>query len=706
MGLKRGLGYVVPACGLALAALLLPVPLAAQRDSLPMRVLDPVVVTAERAATPLSSSTSAVSQITAAQLRQIGGPTLAGALEQVPGFAVLDADGSGWAPQLVERGFYGGGQAEYVVVLINGVPISQLQTGLVPWDVLPPASVIDHVEVVRGGESALHGDAALGAVINIVTRSQRLGNLLRWQSRAGTFGSFSADASGTVRVGGSDVTAAAAVDRIDGFRRHAERDGIRAMVDASLLSTGRTALTLGVRSFVRAFDEPGPLLASLLDRDRAGSDDLFRFDHTHDASSSVILDGHRQLGAHVRLTGSVAGELRNTDAVQTLALAPGFGDTQDRVAADRRGLATAQLEVAEAPLPGAGRLIVGGVLDDGHLDSRYYAVASGDEAAYRASDGRRGPLDASGTGSRSTAAIFGEYTVQLGSPVRLTVGSRYDWLRDTFNPVPDGPGAADASHAAFSPKAGLNFRYLNHVRYRGNLYLTAGRSFKAPTLDQLFDQRPIPIPVPPYTVTTSNPLLRPQHGANLEAGVYQEAAWTDALRATASLSVYQMEMTDELDFDVQSLRYLNIGKSRHRGVETGVVLSAPSGASLFVNYTLQSVRSQSGDNNGKYLKAIPRTTVSVGATAKILSRLEAGATVTGVYGAWLDDANTVTLPGFTRVDARMSYPAGAIEVVLEARNLFDLHYNTTGYLDPAGTGEAYFYPAAGRTLSLGLRGGW
>ena len=296
--------------------------------------------------------------------------------------------------------------------------------------------------------------------------------------------------------------------------------------------------------------------------------------------------------------------------------------------------------------------------------------------------------------------------MRLGAPVRLSIGSRYDWLRDTFEPrAPDSGSTVVASHGAFSPKAGLNVRYHRSATGAGNVYLTVGRSFKAPTLDQLFDQRPIPVPFPPFSLTTSNPLLRPQSGTSLEAGAYQDHSWS-SLRATASVSAYQMDMKDELDFDLQTLRYVNIGSSRHRGVEAGVVLSGPAGVSLFANYTLQAARSESGDNRGNYLKAIPRHTLSSGVSVTLFSRLEASAMVTTIGGAFLDDANTIALPAFTRVDARTAYPVGAVSIVVEARNLLDAKYNTTGYLDPAGTGEAYFYPAAGRMLSVGVRGGW
>jgi outer membrane receptor protein involved in Fe transport len=242
----------------------------------------------------------------------------------------------------------------------------------------------------------------------------------------------------------------------------------------------------------------------------------------------------------------------------------------------------------------------------------------------------------------------------------------------------------------------------------GHVYATAGRSFKAPTLDQLFDQRTLPVPFPPFAVTTSSALLEPQHGTNLEAGVYHGATFSPGgATAMLSLAVYQMDMENELDFDVQTLKYVNIGESRHRGVEAGLQLQAPRAGNAFVNYTQQSATSRSGEDAGKQLKAIPRHSITAGATASLGGGgLEAGMLVSHARDIFLDDANTLTLPSFTRVDARVSYPFRGMQVFVDVRNVFDAKFSTTGFPDPSGSGAVYYHPAAGRTFELGVRGGF
>ena len=86
------------------------------------------------------------------------------------GFALLQLDGIGYDVQPIVRGFYGGGEAEYVLLMVDGQPINVLETGLVNWDQIPLAA-IESIKILRGRASSLYGDAAIGGVINIVTDS-------------------------------------------------------------------------------------------------------------------------------------------------------------------------------------------------------------------------------------------------------------------------------------------------------------------------------------------------------------------------------------------------------------------------------------------------------------------------------------------------------------------------------------------------------
>jgi outer membrane cobalamin receptor len=669
------------------------------QDTLRRRQLDPVITTAERAQSGLSWSMAAVRRISRAELARFPGATLADLLRLSPGFNVVNFDGLGFDPQLMVRGFYGGGEAEYVIVQVDGKPVNQLQTGVVAWDVLPPLAAIEAIEVVRGGASSLYGDAAIGGVINVITRQTEPGRRaerLRWEAGGGSFGSWHGAADVTAPSIGKGLSLSGGVDRSNGFRDHAERTVARTTAGIVLAEGDRGRLGLTLRSHWRALDDPGPLRESLLAEDRSGADPLFRFDHSSDKGGLLALEGSRRLAGRTRLLAAASGELRRVDAIRTLALAPGFGDTKERLAATDHVALSLQMETGDAPLPQSDRLVVGIEASRGWLDSRYYRFA----------DGERSQLDTEGTSARTGGAVYADFVGRPFDALRLSLGARLDLLHDSFAPsVPSGQARETADHAALSPKVGLNLRYLRGTTGSGNVYLAIGRSFKAPTLDQLYDQRSIPIPFPPFAVTTSNPDLKPQHGNSVELGFYHAGDLAPAVRATASLSGYQMSMKDELDFDLASFRYINLGRSRHRGVEAGLQLDGIR-AGGFANYTLQAATSRSGEHSGKRLKAIPRQALTAGVSLRPIPSFEATVSATHVRDIFLDDANTVRLPSYSRVDARIAWQLHGIGVLLSVRNLFGSEYSTTGFLDPSGSGEAYLYPAAGRVIEVGLRGGW
>ena len=364
---------------------------------------------------------------------------------------------------------------------------------------------------------------------------------------------------------------------------------------------------------------------------------------------------------------------------------------------------TSQLEIDDARRHGT--LVIGAELSGGTLDSRYREVMTGTREEYSTASGEHGALSSTGYAARAAIALFAHYALEILPPVRLSLGARTDWLDDEFAPTVPTGGNLAASHAAFSPKLGLNVRYLESPSGSGHVFVAASRSFKAPTLDQLYDQRPIPVPDPPFTITTSNPALSPQHGTSYEAGVQHTLATNDRSRFSGTVSVYQMDMRDELDFDVATLRYRNIGRSRHRGLEAGAEWSAAGRWSAFTNYTLQDVTSRAGANQGNRLKAIPRQALAGGVALSPGLLPEVRLTASHLRDIFLDDANTRELPAWTRLDAQLTQRFADLFVMLQVRNLLGARHSTTGFPDPSGSGLMYLHPAAGRTVHLAIRSG-
>ncbi|CAG0995694.1 partial Vitamin B12 transporter BtuB, partial [Anaerolineae bacterium] len=335
-------------------------------DSIRPVPLSAIVISAERSATPMNRTTAAVSRLTADDIERLPQATLADVLRHVPGVAVVDFDGLGKDPQLMVRGFYGGGESEYVVVMVDGLVVNRVHNGTLAWDALPPPAAIASIEVMRGSGSTVAGDAAVAAVVSIRTRPAAE-RRVAWNVSGGGFGSFDAalDLGGSLAGRGMRLDASA--DRTEGFRAHAAREGRRLAASVEMTP----AWQLSVNAATRRFDEPGPLLESALATNRSASDPMFRFDETEDAELTVGVRHQRSLGSG-QVSATATLDRRNATILRTLPLAPGFGDTKERALGTRRAALELQADFGDSGLPGDDHLTIGGRLDVGDLASRYY----------------------------------------------------------------------------------------------------------------------------------------------------------------------------------------------------------------------------------------------------------------------------------------------------------------------------------------------
>jgi len=677
----------------------------AMRDSTRSHTLDPMVVTASRVNAPLTTSAAAVTRLSGDALRKLPVRNVADALQYVPGMFVLQGDGLGQSPRIVVRGFYGGGETDYATVLIDGVPATELATGQVNWD-LVPLEAIESIEIVRGGASPLYGDAAIGGVVNLITRrDQPVG---RWRLSGGEFGQAQGSGVSGGSIGSHRASIFGDARRSTGYRAHEHRDGASVGTSLSLSEAESHSLTLSTLNHWRAFDEPGPLADTSVSRSDRAANPYYHFDNTKERVHRISLDGAASVSERARLSGYLTGEAARIDAVRTLPVSPRFADTKDRRVNTDRLAGSVQSEFSGLLAHVPQRLVVGTDAATGRLASEYYNVVTGGAKAYAASPGTMGTQDSKGVGHRSMAAAFAHWEGTFADVLRLSLGGRMDWITDRYEPLAPSTGAAtNVFRSAFSPRAGLNLRYLTSERQTANIYATAGRSFKAPTMDQLFDQRRTPIPFPPFSISTSNPTLEAQYGKSGEVGVYHQVSIVpERYTARFTASAYQTDMRNKVLFDLKKFKYVNLGRSRHRGLETGLTLQGPSGFSAFGNVTLQRISSLVEADSGHLLKGIPQRAATAGLSYAATHGVSTSLNVVHVGASYLDDANTLTLAGHTQLDGHATYPVGRARLSIDVRNLLGAQFNFTGYPDPAGSRLVYYYPAAGRVLSVGLESGW
>lgn len=127
--------------------------------------LEEVVITATRSEVPVYKSPVIVSRISSKSFETTQTLALSEGLNFTPGLRLeTNCQNCGFT-QVRMNGLEG----PYSQILINNRPIFSALVGVYGLDMLP-ANMIDRIEVVRGGGSALYGGSAIAGTINIITK--------------------------------------------------------------------------------------------------------------------------------------------------------------------------------------------------------------------------------------------------------------------------------------------------------------------------------------------------------------------------------------------------------------------------------------------------------------------------------------------------------------------------------------------------------
>ncbi len=150
-----------------------------ETDDSPM-MLQPMVVTASRTLEPLANTTMRTQVLEGEDIERLQSRDLADALRLVPGIQLREIHGR-TGKEVHLQGFNG----DRVLVLVNGQPVSATTGSTVDVTQLTALDV-ERIEVVPGAASSLYGSAAMGGVVNVITRQQP--SQLRLLSEAGSYG--------------------------------------------------------------------------------------------------------------------------------------------------------------------------------------------------------------------------------------------------------------------------------------------------------------------------------------------------------------------------------------------------------------------------------------------------------------------------------------------------------------------------------------
>nr|NQU90232.1 TonB-dependent receptor [Bacteroidota bacterium] len=694
-------------------------------DTIKRITIDEVVITANRYENKILNTGASIDVIQQRKIQELPVMKLSNTLKFLPGVYMSSSDGMGLNPQITLRGFYGGGEAEYLSVLVDGMQINDLQNGLVSWNMIP-LNQVGKLELLRGGSSPLYGDAAMGGVMNIITEKYDK-PLTSATIGYGSFNTYNIGFDHMGKVGNGNYEIYANNDHTDGFRDHSKWNSIT-FGGKIKLPVGKNS-TIAFSSFNQILDseDPGFLTSLNIQDDRSQSLSLFRNDGKDYKKFIFRADFNTKVSDYTDLGVNLNFQYNDADNTRTYAQYPTilnatvpdpfpigvydttmFGDTKKReLSTTQAGLGIKVLSM----IPEIDAKITGGIeVEYGRYDNSIYDRFRGFEEDYNHAYLPKDLLDTKGDGYRFKSAAYLGGEVPLLQPLILLIGIRYDLISDEFDAsVPDT--SINKTNSAFSPKIALNLSTGETDNYTGSIFISWSQSFKAPTIDQRTDMKTLNYMVYMYTGSStlgpylykadpfSNADLDPQRSTNFELGTYQFYKFSENFSGEINLTGYFTKVMDEIDFDLQSQQYKNIQDSEHQGLETYMRLNYMQKWSGFFNLNYTEVKFASGDYNGNFLKGIPKTSYAFGVSYDAQSGLGGTLVYNGAGGIYLDDENTTKMDAYGVFSARINYRLKFANIYLDIENIFDNSYNSTGYML---SGVEYLYPAIGRFITGGI----
>src|SRR5574340_1163956 len=147
-------------------------------ETLPVYVEDTIVVTPTRFSDLASDRAVNVTVITRDEIERNPAVTLPEILQDHAGIGMRDLYGNNASNSTVDLRGFGAAAGQNTLVLVDGVRQNDIDLSGVVWSAIH-LSAIERIEIVRGGNSVLHGAGAVGRVISFNSRGlQATGNLV------------------------------------------------------------------------------------------------------------------------------------------------------------------------------------------------------------------------------------------------------------------------------------------------------------------------------------------------------------------------------------------------------------------------------------------------------------------------------------------------------------------------------------------------
>jgi outer membrane receptor protein involved in Fe transport len=608
-------------------------------------IAEQVTVSAESSPTRLAVDSS-VTSIDRSTIAETPALRLDDQLRAVPGFSLFRRTTSAVANPTTQgvtlRGMSASGASRTLVVADDG-PLNDPFGAWVYWNRVPVAA-LQRVDVVRGASGDVHGNDALGGVIQLTTRTVQGGE--GW-FEAGNLGNVRGSFYGALSRASWMAGAAVESGKTDGFIVVAPE--VRGPIDVKADSQATSAMgwfggpkgTLQATARGGYFTEdrgngtPAQVNATIT-RWVSGNAHGFLLGGLWEGRGDFTVNDYRQTFSTILTVNGVARAGERLSALQWVGAKAG-GGSFNWIRQGRRGEGIVSF-------------------------SQRIAHADLDEASV-AANGVQSPITRTPADQLNTG-LFAHARFSLSPRVSFTVGGRGEWW-DLDNPG----GLDNVQHRFFfAPRVGATFEAGDGQTVRVS-WLTG---FRTPTINELFRSFRVG-----NTLTQANNQLQPEKARGPEAAyTITRPEWTARAifyATTLDGAIYNRTITS-----TQTLitRQRDNADARAIGSELEFEWRAGRLLTAMTAWAFNDSTFRSGELDGKRVPQAPRASGSVGVRAA--GAAWSASLMVRVFGEQFDDdINQFTLRSGSITDARAAWRVSRrAEVFGAIENAFDNEIDT------------------------------
>jgi iron complex outermembrane receptor protein len=627
--------------------------------------LGPIVITPTRTEQVENKSSATVYVMTVEDIENSGAVTTSELIRGIPGVQIDDLFGNGTQVNVSVRGFSATANAN-TLVLVNGRRLNHSDTAAPDLHHVFPRD-IERIEVMVGSAGTLYGDQAVGGVINIITKKS-VDNFHQASVRVGSFDYSGVEFNSSRQLSDSlGYRLSAENFETDHYRDHNAQTNtnFNGLLE---YSEGSNALYLEVQAIDDELELPGALVEADYEDDPTQINPGFADDFINEETHVYRLGYKRNLGAH---DFSIDATGRETDADVRQSFqntpSPEDGSIDRKHEAVNPKLSGVIFAAVETPY------VVGIDMErtdfDLEIPNQFFTSQANNE--------------------QEVDSLYFQVMPRLTETLQLTFGMRRSSLDNELHYFDALSNEVDTDVDEDITVAELGLAWFLDQQTR--ISIRYDENFRFAKIDE-------------FSQTLAPTILDTQTGESLEVGI-------DLTRGNQRviLSVYQLELEDEIEFDpTQGPDFgfgpiglnTNLDKTRRRGMTLSWVSQISNELRLKTELGLVEAKFESGVFDGNDISGVANEIASVRSDFQATNFIAVYLAVnyTGPMYAQGDNANqSGKIDSVTVINAGVGYQYKAWDLGFRVNNLADEEY--ADFITDFGFGSAY-QPSPERNFML------